>query len=336
MMKSDCAAFRFLIVLCLVLINQSALAQSGLIPKTWQSAYFADNPLVGKTFDGAGKPVTETEITTALSTHDFVLLGETHSNADHHIIQARALEALVAAGRTPAVILEMVPAKLANQLNNPNLDTDPQLDDLAKRLKWEERGWFTWEIYRPIAMAAVRNKLPLVAGNLDREVTRSVSRKGIGALPKLQQERYGLQQPLPDTHDASLQKELADSHCGLLPEQALAPMAMVQRARDGSMADALLQANSGNGAVLIAGRGHVRRDRGVAFPLRLLAPGKSIVSVGLMEVDEKRTRVEDYRLEGDDGKPLFNFVIFTPRSDIKDHCAELKKRFKKSQPKNGN
>ena len=92
---------------------------------------------------------------------------------------------------------------------------------------------------------------------------------------------------------AELLEDLAVSHCGALPQEALAPMAEVQHFWDVWMAAAMREAKApplnAEGAILIAGSGHVREDRAVPWHL----DGDS-VTVALVEVVADREAAEDY------------------------------------------
>ena len=98
-------------------------------------------------------------------------------------------------------------------------------------------------------------------------------------------------------------------------------MMRVQRARDAMMADRLAATSGRGGGVLIAGNGHVRKDRGVPWYLARLRPGARSVSIGLLEV-------RDGVLEPPSGLP-YDYVWFTPRVDdggepCDVHDAELR------------
>jgi len=47
------------------------------------------------------------------------------------------------------------------------------------------------------------------------------------------------------------------------------------------------------------------------------------LAVAFIEVDEKLMSAEDY-----DVLELYDFVIFTPRADLTDHCAGLAEQMK--------
>lgn len=56
-------------------------------------------------------------------------------------------------------------------------------------------------------------------------------------------------------------------------------MLFAQRFRDATLADAVLENNTGEGAILIAGIGHSRNDYGVPFYLRFREPLANISTV---------------------------------------------------------
>jgi uncharacterized iron-regulated protein len=99
-------------------------------------------------------------------------------------------------------------------------------------------------------------------------------------------------------------------------------MALAQRARDGQMADRLLGAHGGP-AVLVAGAGHVRTDRGVPLRIRAARPGARVVSVAFVEVDRDRTTPESYAGRYAATRLPFDFVWFTPRANDDDPCKGM-------------
>ena len=94
----------------------------------------------------------------------------------------------------------------------------------------------------------------------------------------------GYDREIPDDLLAPQVEEVRAGHCGMLPDEMLAPMATAQVARDIAMADVIaasLDAHAADGVVLIAGNGHVRRDFGV--PAWLRERGIASESVGFVE-----------------------------------------------------
>ena len=324
-----------LIALCLCFLLAHAnwpswATSNSLLPDEWQSTHFADHPLVGSMFDENGNPASGAQLLLKIRKAQFLLLGENHDNPDHHVIQGNIIAAVADAGSKPSIVFEMVPQRLSAEVSQYDLDADPQLNEFARRLEWEQRGWYTWEIYRPVALAAARKNLPMVAGNLDRATTRKISKNGPSALSAEKQAAFALNAKFPEALEDQLIDELRQSHCNLLPDRVLPAMVNVQRAKDGSMADAMIGSGTASGAILIAGNGHVRKDRGVPFVLRkrLSNEQKQIVTIGLVEVDPSLLTVADYQLVGSADSARYDFVIFTPKFDVTDHCAAMRDHFK--------
>jgi uncharacterized iron-regulated protein len=188
---------------------------------------------------------------------------------------------------------------------------------LGAAVGWNERGWPDWSIYAPIAEVALANGLPIVPADLTRAERQVTGRDGITALAEPTRARLQRAPRFDARQSASLAQELRDSHCGQLPEAALPRMSNVQWARDAHMAAAM--ADSAAGAVLIAGAGHVRSDRGVPWHLRHLAPWRSLVVIAFVEVDESKREVAAYALA-----EKFEYAWFTARVDDADPCARFR------------
>jgi uncharacterized iron-regulated protein len=291
----------------------------------WQAPLGHDHPLAGKIWDTrTGRFVTTDALVAGLAGARYVLLGERHDNPDHHRAQAALVRALLAAGRRPAVAFEMFTADDAPAIAR-HLATAPRdAAGLADAVNWRRSGWPDWSHYQPIAQAALDAGLPVVAANLAPATARALARGNRGALPDGFATRYGLEHPLPGGAQAALTAEIEQVHCGLVPAERLDGMVLAQRARDAMLAETMLSAPH-DGAVLIAGAGHVRGDRGVPLYLRARAPGASIATVAPLEVREGWTRPEQYGAAFDDGRLPFDWVWFTPRMDDGDPCARLRR-----------
>jgi uncharacterized iron-regulated protein len=260
----------------------------------WTSQHFQDHPLAGTIWTSDFEAVTISELEKALANARFVLLGEIHNNPDHHRLQARFIETLVRKGRRPAIVFEMIPANLQAELDRHVRGGVSEAGMLGKALGWEERGWPDWTIYQPIAEAALPAALPLKAGGLGADVQKALAKGKASPFYTQTREDLDLARPLkPEVAEAE-SLEIKQGRCNLLPAAAVEPMMTMQRALDASLAKATVLADAANGAVLIAGGGHVRNDWAVSHIIRQKLPDATVVSVAFIEVDPQRTTPLEY------------------------------------------
>jgi uncharacterized iron-regulated protein len=118
--------------------------------------------------------------------------------------------------------------------------------------------------------------------------------------------------------------EIREAHCGHASPGTVTTMVAMQRARDASLADALLEAPGTDGAVLIAGSGHVRTDRAVPLYLRRRAPTATVAAVAFVEVDPRRADAASYGQRFGGTLPV-DYVWFTPGAETADPCEKFRK-----------
>lgn len=288
----------------------------------WIHPYDAGHPLVGRIYDvRAGRFVGEAELYDALARARFVLLGETHDNADHHRLQARVIREL--AKRPPGVSVvafEMLDldqqAVVVEHLSRRPAD----LDAFARAVRWEERGWPDFDLYRPVFEAALEAGARIVAAGLEPRRIRAVASGDLSVLPEGLPARTGLLEPLPAELRQRMEAVLFDAHCGRLARDFLPRLVAVQRARDAVMADRLAVTAGRGRAVLITGRGHARRDFGVPWYLARRAPGAPVAVLAFLAVREfDAARARDLP---------YDFVWLTPAAHPPgfDPCAGITPR----------
>jgi uncharacterized iron-regulated protein len=324
-------ARRFAVPLVLVALGGLlAAAPAGLraaeAPGDWQSPVARDHPLVGRVWDvAAGAPAEPRGVVEHLAQTRFVVLGERHGNADHHHLQAWVLRQLVAAGRRPAVGFEMLRADDAPALAG-YLATHRDAAGLGAAVGWEAAGWPPWPLYAPIAQAALDAGLPIVATDLPTDARRALRTGGRAALDPALAARLALDRPLAGAVRQALAAELRAAHCDVpMGEDTVERMIDIQRARDAHMAASLGAAGEADGAVLIAGAGHGRRDWGVPAHLAVLAPEATVAAVAFVEVDPAVTDPARYRVAAPGAAAPFDYLWFTPRVDAEDPCEKFRR-----------
>jgi len=299
-------------------------------PSQWESEHFQDHPLVGSVWRGDGKASNWQDLAIALEAAQLVLVGEVHPNVDHHRLQASVLAYVAASTKLPTVVWEMIPSTRQSDLDDWVMATAPDASALGQALEWSDSGWPAWEMYQPIAEVAALHQLKMTGAALPRETMMNIGRHGANGVDEQLQARLHLDVALDQHAHAGLMDSLREGHCGLMPDEALINMAIAQRARDGAMASAMLGEDGKQASVLIAGNAHVRNDWGVAGLLNMLMPQAEILSIAQIEVSADEPDPNFY-LEWHDSGDGYDFVVFTPKAEIKDYCAELRKQFGKEE-----
>jgi uncharacterized iron-regulated protein len=302
---------------------------------SWKSPIGREHPLTGRIWDvSAARFIDRETLVERLARADFVLLGERHDNADHHMLQAEVVRSLIAAGRRPAVGFEMLGLDDASAIAKYLAAAPSDAAGIGQAVNWNQRGWPDWAMYQPIAEAALRANLRIVPTNLPLATATKMTREGVAAAldPSMVRE-LGLDRPPPEPVFEKMAADIRDAHCGYAPEKILKPMVDVQRARDAQMAESLLAAVDPDGAILIAGAGHVRNDYGIPVYLKAKAPAKRVISIAFVEVDKDKTEPQSYALAYLDGRFPFDYVWFTPRVDDVDPCEKFKSQFDRLKKK---
>jgi len=296
---------------CGALAAISCAAPARLIPAAgYELRLGRQHPLVGRVYAVQARDfVAPSQLSAAVSGARIAILGETHDNPDHHQLQAELLDGFLQQHPRARVAFEMLDEEDAGALATADLPTP---EAVAARVAWDRSGWPEFRLYRPVFAVALARHAPLLAAHPSAEHVRD-SMRGVedGEARALK-----LDEPLPAAQLARQRDEIREAHCGHGNDAMLAAMQRAQVYKDAFMARALVGA--GEPVLLIAGRGHARRDRAVPYFLR--RHGAESVSVAFIDVSEERVSATDY-----DVSP-FDFVVFTPRVSDEDPCETFRKQ----------
>lgn len=239
---------------------------------------------------------------------DYILIGEKHDNPEHHDIQLALLQALVKPG--DVVVFEML-----------NREQQPAIDrflsgalpyaELEKALDWKASGWPDWQHYGPLFGAAKDGGARIYYGSFPKKELRSKM--------SLADDHFA---PLPAKLHDDLDLQIKSSHCDLLPENMIRPMSNIQIAKDKKLAQELVENRQDGRAFLIAGNGHIRKDRAVPYYLAQLDKEATVQVLALIE--ERNTDALE------DPFPLYDTLWLTSSTPEKDYCADLRKKFGKT------
>jgi uncharacterized iron-regulated protein len=310
-----------------LIVGYVAFAVAGCSNTSWKSPLGRNHPLTGRIWDvSSARFIDRQSLVIRLARADFLLLGERHDNPDHHLLQAEVLRSLIAVGRHPAVGFEMFGLDDTTAIADHLAAAPNDAAGLGRAVNWNKRGWPDWAMYQPIAEAALEAKLRIVATNLPLATARKMSSDGLAALEPRVVHDLGLDRPLSESVFA-IAADIRDSHCGYASEESVKLMVGVQRARDAQMAQSLIAAGDTDGAILVAGAGHVRNDYGIPVYLTAKAPGKQVISIAFLEVDNQKPEPRNYALPDLNVRLPFDYVWFTPRVDDENPCEKFKSQF---------
>jgi uncharacterized iron-regulated protein len=217
-----------------------------------------------------GEPIAYDEVLSDLAGARVIYLGERHSLARHHEMQARLVGDLAQQGATLVVGLESMEAH-----HQPHLDRyargEIAFEQLAETTQWARR-WRGYEGYQAVLEAARKAGAPILGLNARTETIRQIARSGgVGKLdPAMRAELPGHMLLSDPPYEKFLNLQMM-VHVAATPER-LRPMVEAQIARDEAMAATLvtfLQSEAGRGraAIVICGAGHVAY--GLGMPARV-------------------------------------------------------------------
>jgi uncharacterized iron-regulated protein len=130
-----------------------------------------------------GKEKLMSEAISELKNNRIILVGEHHTDQNHHFGQLNVIQALHEAGAQVAIGLEMF-------RNDSQQALDQWVAGNISEKQFEEiyyDNWtYPWSVYRMIFEYARKEKIPMLGLNVPREITRQVSREGFNSLSEEQ------------------------------------------------------------------------------------------------------------------------------------------------------
>lgn len=117
-----------------------------------------------------------------------VFIGEQHTNFSNHLNQLKIIKAMVEAGKKVAVGMEMFQEPYQNYLDR-YIAGEISEKEMLKKTEYFKRWKYNYHLYRPIILYAKKKKLPIVALNIEKEITKKVVREGIDSLDAKERSR---------------------------------------------------------------------------------------------------------------------------------------------------
>ena len=259
-----------LFALAAALVAGFAHAQSCPEPAVW-------------TLPGGERPrvAAATALLDDMAQREVVLLGEVHDEMDHHRWQLQTLAALHARRPDMVIGFEMFPRRV-----QPVLDRwvagELTVAEFLDQAEWERNWNMPAELYLPLFQFARINRIPMLALNIERKLSRAISEKGWDAVAEAEREGVGRPAPPVEAYREQLFAVFKEHPPlrgrGGKPKKndsAFRFFVESQTAWDRAMAEALARrALAGRPLVAgVMGSGHLRFGHGVPHQLRDLGLG---------------------------------------------------------------
>ena len=215
-----------------------------------------------------GKALPPAQLLATLSKAPIVIVGEEHTNVQHHLIEQWLLQNLPKARSQGSVLMEMV--DISQQASVDRVKATMRSGSVVSESRVQEAirwnaGW-PWPLYSDVVMTALEGHYPLIAAN--------ISRAQVNELYNTPTFPAGAQSTNPQVHNA-LSAIIYLMHDGKIEGEQLTAMMAIQQQRDRFMAEQLMKAP--RPALLIAGGYHATKDIGVPLHLADLQADKPVV-----------------------------------------------------------
>jgi uncharacterized iron-regulated protein len=149
----------------------------------------------------AFKPQTQTLTQTLkeIAKNRVVFVGESHTKFSSHLNQLKIIKAMYKNNKNLSIGMEMFQKPFQTYLDAYIAgDIDEKM--MLEKTEYFKRWKYDYELYRPIILFAKEKGIPIIALNIDREITKLVVSKGLDALNDKQR------QEIPDSIDFSNKK----------------------------------------------------------------------------------------------------------------------------------
>jgi uncharacterized iron-regulated protein len=238
----------------------------------------------------SGAIVPHQSLISELAERGVVLLGESHTEAEHHRWQLQVIAGLFAMNPDIVIGFEGFPRRVQPILNRW---VSGEFDEQAflAEVDWNNTWRVDPDLYMPIFHFARMNRIPMVALNIERSLAARVREQGWDQVP--QEDREGVSDPAPatrpyletlaraygdhtedDESDRNSDEELD------LEDPAFKQFAEAQLLRDRAMAEAIRDARQRSQKPLVVGiigGGHLQYRFGVSHQLAALGIEDSVV-----------------------------------------------------------
>ncbi len=309
---------------------------------------FRNDPLIGQLINTAtGEIIEMDDLVDDLLQADVIYLGEKHDNPEHHRLQRRIIQALIAKGRHPhlgfeffstsetPLLLDFVDSQRAHHSDVVEKRVEAML---RKQLGWDDKSDTLWSYYLELLRLAKKKNLLAAGLDLSDAQKRRISRKGWDKLTEIEKRSIFSTHLDDKIYQNYMYNIFSQVHCGIKNPGMQSRLYDTWVARNDTMAHTIAELHDtqpDRPVVVIIGGGHTEHNLGVVDRVRHLRPGISQVNVGFVEIAPTPSPVHDYlaplELEGHAPCPAHDYIWFTQRVSYQDPCERYKRMLEKSR-----
>jgi len=216
-----------------------------------------------------------------------VMVGESHTNAEHHRIQLEVIKGLTEAGKKVCLALEMF-NPTQNQALDDFIEGKYAVTDFMDSTRWFDSWGYNYRMYQPIFEYTRAHKIKIFGVNTKREYASLVGKKGVQGLSPEEM----LEIPAIDTTNNEhrfLIKAYFTGSDALTPE-LFSTKYQAQCLWDAAMAEGAIKAARENPeavVVVLAGSGHVAYNLGIGKVIHKRS-GLPLASVIAIDVPKRK------------------------------------------------
>ena len=257
-----------------------------------------------------GEKISFDQLVERIDSSKVTFIGEAHDQIQHHHVQLRILQGLLAKGKDLVVAMEMF-----SRSQQPVLDRWSRGElterEFRKQTSWDVTWGIDYQLYKGILDEAKDHHLKILALNVEREWVTKVAKNGIRGLSAEDRSRLP-EMDLTDKEHRAYVRRIYDSHRGGQSKD-FERFYESQSLWDEGMAETLSEflktpESQGKTIVVIAGNGHIVFDFGIPkrFHRRTPSPFKTIV------LKEWTKEPDTDILSSSTSAPLADFLWVTP------------------------
>ncbi|MGB0908480.1 MAG: ChaN family lipoprotein [Maricaulaceae bacterium] len=262
--------------------------------------------------------------------NSYILIGEKHGVEEQQLAIAALLDQLSKSEKKIGVVMEMINVDQVALYETFRKLSPQSPKDFGYAMAWSKTSWPDYRYYAPIFDVIWARDMALVPGD-PSAADQARWRRGEFGEGEYDPIKVLSAMYSPEVAAAahnSWRAAMNTAHCDTLTPAEADNVARMQMMRDGFMARQIraLTAAGAETVVLIAGRAHIRRDRGVPLYLGKHADMKAIA---IVETDPNEAEGETYQPEETGiGEALpYDHIILTSALEPKENvCDRLRRK----------